>query len=117
MSGGNTSGGINLQTLNTAKTALAQALAQVYAALAINGQPDPFTTQFEANSTGLDKLRDLVKFTLRESDQAILMASGISQTTVTKNSDSATSQLQIDPTVAQANLSTIGSLIASYNQA
>lgn len=53
---------VDLETLNLVKSQLATAMAQVYEALGIASEVDPFSTPFVANGEGLDKVLDLIAF-------------------------------------------------------
>jgi len=103
--------------LEAAKTRLAAALAQVYTALGLT-PADLMTTPFEANSTGVDKLLDVVSFDVQmQADKpVVLLTNKVAGTGVAIDPDSSSpAALPASSSQLSLDVAGINTLIANFN--
>lgn len=112
--------GVDAAALDAAKTRLAQALSEVFAALEQPATVDLFTTAFVADGTGLDKLLDLVGFSAQENAgvQVVQVLDKSSGDSVLVIVDAAEVPVlpKLDEKLVALDIASIKDLISSFNQ-
>lgn len=110
---------VDPSALAAAKTRLNQALSEVLAALGQPATVDLFTTAFVANSTGLDKMLDLVAFSAQEADGAQVIQVLDKSSGATVKVSAATLDVEalpkLDERLVALNIVGIKDLIDSFN--
>ncbi len=104
--------------LQAAKTRLAAALANVYAALGLStGQVDLMTTAFTADNTGLDKLLDVVSFEVQmQADKpVVVLTNKVAGTGITVDPEATNPAPLPASTELALDVGSINALIASFN--
>ncbi|MDP2221669.1 MAG: carboxypeptidase-like regulatory domain-containing protein [Hydrogenophaga sp.] len=109
---------VKADVLTAAKTRLNQALSEVFAALGQSSSVDLFTTAFEANSTGLDKLLDLVAFSAEAADssqQILVRNRTTNQQIVVTTASSVTPLPKPSEALVSLDIASIKALVDSFN--
>lgn len=102
--------------LDRAMSQLIAALRYVYVALGVNQGANPFTTDFSANHTGLDKLLDLIEFHAEASGLRVAEKGNPQRAITVSVAAGATAPEPLTaPSAAAADLSLLPSFVAGVN--
>jgi hypothetical protein len=108
---------LDVTALNTAINRLVQALANVLLALNVPANTNPFTTSFTANQTGLDKLLDLIEFSIDASGNLKVEDKGDSSITITLVAGAPAPTPLTPPAAAGWDLTGLKPFITRFNAA